>query len=65
MLIVQLLFSILSILLLARIIEPIWGSKEFLKFLGIVNLGSGVTALAVLYICFVINSFKDRAGKVL
>ena len=62
----QLIFSILSILLLARIIEPIWGSKEFLKFLGIVNLGTGIAALAVLYICFVINStIKERAGRVL
>lgn len=55
----------MGILLLARIIEPIWGSKEFLKFLGIVNLGSGLAALSVLYVCFVINSFKERAGKVL
>lgn len=55
----------MGILMLARIIEPIWGSKEFLKFLGIVNLGSGLAALAVLYVCFVINSFKEGAGKVL
>lgn len=63
--ILQAVFSAVGILMLARIIEPIWGSKEFLKFLGIVNLGSGLTALAVLYVCFVINSFKEGAGKVL
>jgi hypothetical protein len=61
----QVVFSAVGILMLARIIEPIWGSKEFLKFLGIVNLGSGLAALAVLYVCFVINSFKEGAGKVL
>ena len=61
----QVLFSIVSTLLLARMIEPIWGSKEFLKFIAIVNLGTGLFTLAVLYVWFIITSYREGAGKVL
>lgn len=61
----QLLISAASLLVVARIVEPIWGSKEFLKFISIVNLGTGAVALAVLYVWYIITSFRERAGKVL
>lgn len=41
-----------ALLVLSSIIEPLWGAKEFVKFLSIVNLAAGVTSLACLYFAF-------------
>jgi membrane associated rhomboid family serine protease len=43
---VQLLNNITCLLVLARYLEPVWGSKEFLKFVLITNAFTGVITFA-------------------
>eukprot|EP00955_Chlamydomonas_euryale_P111765 366088-Chlamydomonas_euryale.AAC.11 len=41
-----------TLVLLARLVEPVYGSKEFLKFIAIVNLAAGVAVFVSVYIAF-------------
>jgi Eukaryotic integral membrane protein (DUF1751) len=61
--VVQLLFSIFAILLLAKVIEPIWGSKEFLKFIGIVNVGAGMSTFIIVVVAYALD--RNVEGKLL
>eukprot|EP00884_Botryococcus_braunii_P011854 jgi/Botrbrau1/2066/Bobra.0047s0031.1 len=61
----RLIFSVVSILLLARIIEPVWGSREFLKFICVVNVMAGAAFLLFLYIIYVLNPYAEKAGQIL
>lgn len=57
----------IAILFLARAVEPMYGSKEFLKFLFIVDFTACLTTFAWVYIAFAIlvGVKSDDAGKVL
>lgn len=64
----QLVASVLALLLISRVIEPVYGSKAYLKFLGIVLSFSGLSAFVsvrLLYLhcatCHAINS-RDSAA---
>lgn len=59
--ILQLIFSVVGILLLAKIVEPIWGSREFLLFITVVNVFSGLATLALVYIVYTV----DLSGQLL
>ena len=61
----QLVVSIAGILLLARIVEPVWGSKEFLLFVSVVNAGTGLATLALLYLLYAINHNSEHSGDLL
>jgi hypothetical protein len=44
----------LAVLFIGKTLEPIWGSKEFLKFIVLVNLFTGASTFAsmiFLYFC--------------
>jgi membrane associated rhomboid family serine protease len=53
--IAQLALSVVSLLVLAKIIEPVWGSKEFALFLAVVNLWSGLGTFVLLYILYAVQ----------
>jgi hypothetical protein len=61
----QLVFSVISILLLARLIEPVWGSMEFLKFIAAVNTATGASTLVLLYIVFALTQYSEHSGDLL
>ena len=42
-----------------------WGSKEFLKFICVVNGGAGLATLVVLYLMYAVNQYKERSADVL
>jgi hypothetical protein len=50
----QVIASIAGLLLFGKVLEPLWGSKELLKFIFIVNLSTSVcvfmTAIVLYYI---------------
>ena len=50
----QVVISTVSLLFMGKFLEPVWGSKEFLKFIFVVNfltyLCVFVTAIALYYI---------------
>ncbi|XP_010534279.1 PREDICTED: rhomboid-like protein 19 [Tarenaya hassleriana] len=52
-------FSTLGLLFMGKLLEPVWGSKEFLKFIFVVNILTSlcvfVTAIALYYITRVEN----------
>ena len=58
-------FDIVGILLLARLIEPTWGFKEFLAFISAVNLGTGLTTLVLVYVSYVVNQYSMRSADIL
>ena len=62
---VQVSLSIAGVLLLARIIEPVWGSKEFLIFVSVVNAGTGVATLVLLYLFFAFTQYAEHSGDLL
>jgi hypothetical protein len=49
---VQVLVAIVSLLLLARVIEPVYGSTEFLKYILAVDLCSSLGTFVMAYIIF-------------
>ena len=59
----QLVVSILAILLLSKVIEPNWGSKEYIKYLALVNLGSGVGTFVLVYIAYALD--RNNEGNLL
>lgn len=52
-----------GVLLLAKVLEPIWGSKEFLKFILLVNTAVGLSTLSLLYLLYVCG--VDPKGNLL
>ncbi|CAL8468418.1 g7958 [Coccomyxa elongata] len=61
----KVIFSVLSCLALARIIEPVWGSSEFLKFLAATNVATGGATLFSLYIFFALTQYSEKSGDLL
>ncbi len=48
----QVLVEVLGLLLLSRLVEPIYGSKEFLKFLVIVELLASTATFVAVYLAY-------------
>lgn len=61
--ILSLVVSILAILLLSKVIEPNWGSKEYIKYLALVNVGSGVGTFVLVYIAYALD--RNNEGNLL
>ena len=57
----QLLLSLVGVLGLAKIVEPVWGSKGFLLFIAVVNFWTGFSTFVLVYLLFTI----DRKGDLL
>ena len=57
----QLLLSLVGVLMLAKIVEPVWGSRGFLVFAAVVNFWTGFSTFVLVYLLFTI----DRRGDVL
>jgi len=55
--------GVVGVLLLAKVLEPIWGSKEFLKFILLVNTAVGLSTLSLLYLLYVCG--VDPKGNLL
>ncbi len=62
-LLAQLVFEVVAVLLLTRLVEPVYGSKEFLKFLFIVDLSVNACVLAGAYLVFALG--QDAEGDIL
>lgn len=58
---VQLILSLVGVLMLAKIVEPIWGSRGFLLFTATVNFWTGFSTFVLIYLLYTI----DRKGDVL
>ena len=58
---VQLILSLVGVLMLAKIVEPVWGSKGFLLFIAVVNFWTGFSTFVLVYLLFTI----DRRGDLL
>ncbi|KAG1666228.1 hypothetical protein FOA52_011528 [Chlamydomonas sp. UWO 241] len=52
---IALVLNCAALILLARLVEPVYGSKEFLKFISIVNLSCGTAVFVVVYVVFAAN----------
>jgi len=59
--VVKLAFEVVSLLLLARLVEPMYGSKEFLKFLFIVDFSVCFMVFVAVYITYAATA----SGKLL
>ena len=46
---------------MAKVVEPVWGSKGFLVFVGVVNFWTGFSTFVLLYLMFTV----DRTGALL
>lgn len=57
----QLLLSLVGVLVLAKVVEPVWGSKGFLLFVAIVNFWTGFCTFVLLYLLYTV----DRTGDLL
>ena len=55
----QCLVDVLVVLFLGKIIEPIWGSKEFLKFIAVVNASIGFCTFVLMFILYVFTRSED------
>lgn len=56
----QAIVNVLAVLFIGKTLEPIWGSKEFLKFIVLVNLFTGASTFATmifLYFCTMNEDF--------
>mmetsp|Transcript_599 Transcript_599/g.1008 ORF Transcript_599/g.1008 Transcript_599/m.1008 type:complete len:326 (-) Transcript_599:57-1034(-) len=52
------LFSVIGVLLIGKYLEPVWGSKEFLKYIVIVNALSGIAMFFLLFTVYAVNSVQ-------
>jgi hypothetical protein len=59
--ITQLLLSIVGVLVVAKVVEPVWGSKGFLLFAAVVNFWTGFCTFVLLYLLYTV----DRTGDLL
>ncbi|KAL3138155.1 hypothetical protein ABBQ38_005383 [Trebouxia sp. C0009 RCD-2024] len=57
----RLILSLVGVLMLAKIVEPVWGSKGFLLFTAVVNFWTGFSTFVLVYLLFTI----DRKGDLL
>ncbi len=57
----QLVIHVVALLLLARLVEPLWGGREFVKFLLFVVAASGAATFAVLFLTYL----ATQNGKIL
>jgi hypothetical protein len=55
---------IMSLLLLARIIEPVYGSTEFLKLILVVDFAASTATFCIAYIIF-LSAPHERKGRTL
>ena len=62
---VQVIADVAGILVLAKAIEPLWGSKEFLKFLAAINAATGVCTLVLVYLMFTLTQYSEHSGDLL
>ena len=62
---VQVFADVAGILVLAKAIEPLWGSKEFLKFLAVVNAATGICTLVLVYLMFTLTQYSEHSGDLL
>lgn len=60
----QVLVAVVSVLLLARVIEPVYGSTEFLKFILLVELLSSIITFVLAYVIFM-TAPQAAKGKTL
>lgn len=60
----QVLIAVMALLLLARIIEPVYGSTEFLKYILIVDVSSSFATFAMAYFVFMSAPYSAK-GKTL
>lgn len=61
---VQVLVAVVSLLLLARIIEPVYGSTEFLKYILVVDVSSSFATFVMAYFVFMSAPYSAK-GKTL
>jgi hypothetical protein len=57
--------EVVAVLFLTRLVEPVYGSKEFLKFLFIVDFSICLCTLIGVYVFFAIDSSNEKRGDVL
>ena len=57
----QLLLNLVGVLVLAKVVEPVWGSKGLLLFAAIVNFWTGFSTFVLLYLLYTV----DRTGDLL
>lgn len=62
--VVEVLVMIMALLLLARIIEPVYGSTEFLKLILVVDFAASTATFCIAYIIF-LSAPDDRKGRTL
>ena len=55
----QVVAGVAALLFIARRIEPVWGSREFLTFVSGVNLCTGAATLALIYLVVVFTNESD------
>jgi membrane associated rhomboid family serine protease len=58
------LVAVVSLLLLARLIEPVYGSTEFLKFVLFAELSASVATFVLAYLVF-LGAPQSYKGKTL
>lgn len=51
---------IISLLLLARIVEPVYGSTEFLKLILLTDIASSVGTFVMAYIIFLTAPYEQK-----
>ncbi|KAF6261762.1 eukaryotic integral membrane protein-domain-containing protein [Scenedesmus sp. NREL 46B-D3] len=62
--IVEVLLMMVSLLLLARVIEPVYGSTEFLKLILVVDFATSTATFCIAYIIF-LSAPDERKGRTL
>mmetsp|Transcript_21757 Transcript_21757/g.37101 ORF Transcript_21757/g.37101 Transcript_21757/m.37101 type:complete len:322 (+) Transcript_21757:16-981(+) len=56
---VELVINVIGLLILARLVEPVYGSKEFLKYLFLVNLMVCTSVFVSIYVAYAITTSGD------
>ncbi len=51
----------MGVLVVAKVVEPVWGSKGFLLFAAVVNFWTGFCTFVLLYLLYTV----DRTGDLL
>jgi len=51
----QVIVSIVGLLLFGKVLEPLWGAKELLKFIFIVNLSTSVCVFVTTIVLYYIT----------
>ncbi len=46
-----------------QVVEPVWGSKEYIKYLVLVNTASGVSTFFVIYLAYAMD--RNNEGNLL